>query len=126
MTLPSENHEDTPRKRWYDQDPVLYRAMEHLRRATDKQQAQVALNIIKIIVEHQIEEETQIPPETLTQALAQYRAQDPHGAHRRWYDLHETLSAAIHMLSDCPEDLQMKVIPSISQMIERTLDQPTL
>lgn len=107
-------------KRWYDQDPVLARAISQLRLAPDKYQAQVALNIIKIIVEHHIELETDLPVEDLDSAL-NYRSPIDGSLHRRWYDVHETLGSAIQLLGDCPDDLQQRVIPSIAAMIEQTL-----
>jgi hypothetical protein len=110
-----------PGNRWYDRDPVLCRAMEQLRSAPDKHQAQVALNIIKIIVEHQIEEETDLPVEDLDSALNYRSAQRNASRHRRWYDVHETLGSAIQLLGDCPDDLQRRLIPSIASMIDRTL-----
>lgn len=121
--------------RWYDQDPVLARAMEQLRLAPDRAQAQIALNIIKIVVEHRIEDTTDIAPETLSTllnngTLPHRNSGDDHREHRRWYDVQETLSSAIQLLSDCPDDLQKRIIPSIAHMIEQTLqeipDQPLL
>jgi hypothetical protein len=106
---------------WYNQDPVLQRALIQLRQATDKQQAQAALNIIKIVVEHQIEDETDVPAEKMDNVLTRHRSWDDQRKHRHWYDLHEALRSAIQLLSDCPEDLQTRLIPSIAQMIEATL-----
>lgn len=121
--MSQEGHSPLPRKRWYDRDPVLRRAIEQLRHAPDKYQAQIALNIIKIIVEHQMEEETDIPAEELADRVSGYRRSwDDQRGHRRWYDMQETLSSAIQLLSDCPEDLQKRVIPTIAAMIEKTLE----
>jgi len=108
-------------KRWYDQDPVLARALEQLRLAPDKYQAQVALNIMKILIEHEIEEVTQRPVEELDSALNVRQGDAGKPAYRRWYDLHETLRSAMQMLQDCPDDLQKHIIPSIANMIEQTL-----
>jgi hypothetical protein len=108
-------------KRWYDTDPVLGRALLQLRDAPDRYEAQIALNIIKIVVEHQIEERTATPPEHLDSLLPYRRSWDDPKQHRRWYDVHETLSSAIQLLGDCPDDLQQRLIPSIAHMIERTL-----
>lgn len=119
MNHSEENFPLNPGNRWYDQDPVLHLAIEQLRTAPDRYQAQVALNIIKIIVEHQIEMETELPVEDLDSALQYRRGERRH--HRRWYDVHETLSSAMKLLEDCPDDLQRKVIPSIALMIENTL-----
>ena len=121
MTDPEGSPQPNPGNRWYDQDPVLYRAIEQLRAAPDRYQAQIALNIIKIIVEHQIELETDLPVEDLDSALNYRRGMKPSHGHRRWYDVHETLSSAMKLLEDCPDDLQRRVIPSIADMIETTL-----
>ena len=106
----SEGQSKNPKSgnRWYDRDPILQRAIEQLRNAPDKYQAQIALNIIKIIVEHQMEDETDIPAEKIEDRLNSYRQSWDHdrARHRRWYDMQETLSSAIQLLSDCPDDLQ--------------------
>jgi hypothetical protein len=44
-------------RRWYDKDPVLSQAMETLEHSNDETQIKVALNLIKIIIEHNIEDE---------------------------------------------------------------------
>ncbi len=121
MSSPKEDPELNPANRWYDSDPVLQRALGQLHQATDKQQAQVALNIIKIVVEHQMEDQSNVAIEELDSTLPYRRSWDDHRQHRRWYDMHETLSSAIQLLGDCPEDLQVKIIPSIAQMIEKTI-----
>ena len=110
--------ENPPFKRWYDRDPALSRAMEQLRTAPDKYQAQVALNIIKIIVEHQMEDDACGAPEDMLAAGMQQT--DPARC-RRWYDVHEALRSAMQLLCDCPDDLQQRVIPSVARMIETTL-----
>lgn len=119
-----------PHKRWYDQDPVLSRAMEQLRSAPDKYQAQIALNIIKIIIEHQIEEQIQERNlqgsavfHNIDDVMAHVRANRHHHQYRRWYDMHEALSSAIQLLQDCPDDLQNRVVPSIGEMIQSTLEE---
>jgi len=121
--MTAEGPQDTPDSgnRWYDKDPVLSRAMAQLRDAPDKQQAQIALNIIKIIVEHQIEQDTELNVEDIACADAKKTAWPSDGRNRRWYDMHETLSSAIQLLRDCPDDLQTRLIPSIAGMIEQTL-----
>ena len=86
-------------------DPVLERALQQLRLASDRYQAQISLNIIKILVEHQMEAEE--PPPS------------PH--YRHWANLHDTLHSALQLLVDCPDDLQPRLIPSIAHMIEKTL-----
>ncbi len=101
-------------QRWYDRDPALSRALDHLRQASDAYQAQVALNIIKIIVEHQAAEDADEPDDA--------PRDHPH-QRRRWYDVNATLHSAMQLLRDCPDDLQQTVIPSITRMIEQTLEE---
>ena len=42
-------------RRWYDKDPVLSSAMKTLENSDDETQIRIALNLIKIIIEHNIE-----------------------------------------------------------------------
>lgn len=111
----------TPYQRWYDKDPALRQAMDTLRQAPDAYQAQIALNIILIIVEHQIEAETLSNVDDLVHTLADSQRQDKDHC-RRWYDLNETLRSAMQLLKDCPEELQHRVVPSIAKMIENSLE----
>jgi hypothetical protein len=110
-----------PGNRWYDRDPVLCDAVEQLRQAPDKYQAQIALNIIKIVVEHQMEDESQVTLEDLDNLLKQGGCATNGRDKRRWYDVNETLGSAMQLLHDCPDDLQQRVIPSIVLVIEQAL-----
>lgn len=121
MNTPKEEPEFNASNRWYDRDPVLNRAMMQLHQAQDRQQAQVSLNIIKIIVEHQIEAEMPAALRDTNTPLPYQGHWDNHQQHRCWYDIHETLNSAIQLLTDCPDDLQARLIPSIAQMIEGAL-----
>lgn len=109
-------------QRWYDKDPVLRQALESLRNASDKYQAQIALNIILIIVEHQIEARTLSSVDELMVTLEHCQNQSQQ-YFRRWYDVNETLRSAMQLLQDTPEDVQQQVIPSISRMVEECLQQ---
>ncbi len=110
---------ETP-ERWYDRDPALHQALDTLKQAPDKYQAQIALNIIIIIIEHHIESATLTNVDELVGFLQQSRlGQKPR--YRRWYDVNETLRSALKLLDECPEDVQHHVIPAISQMVESTL-----
>jgi hypothetical protein len=110
-------------KRWYDKDPALSQALKDLKQASTAYQAQIALNIIKIIVEHRIESESGNPVEAIRDLLETtgHSDDDEQFQRRRWYDVDETLHSAMQLLHDCPPDLQKSVIPSITQMIEDTL-----
>jgi hypothetical protein len=105
MTAREEFSEPLRRERPIGRDPVLDRALGQLRLASDRYEAQISLNIIKIIAEHQMEAE-----------------RPPLSAHyRHWSNLHDTLQSALQLLADCPDDLQPRIIPTIAHMIERTL-----
>lgn len=120
------NFENTPHKeRWLDQDPVLFDALQSLKNASSKYQAQVALNIIKIIVEHQIEDQSQQDVEALVDKM-NTKVTQAKGYNRRWYDANETLSAGLALLQDCPEDIQQQVIPAVAKMIQETLEHHAL
>lgn len=113
-------------RRWYDHEPVLSNALILLKEAPDAYQAQIALNIIKIIVEHQIEGETSLPVDVLEHFLADPKccpgmSQKQSSERRRWYDVNQTLHSAIEMIKDCPPDHKDKVVPLIATMIEKTL-----
>jgi hypothetical protein len=108
------------RKRWYDQDPVLAKALEELRSAPSVYHAQVALNIMKVLVEHQAEKELNEPAELLDQHSTQHTHTNSQ-PRRRWYDANQTLQSAMQLLQDTPPDLQTKLIPNIAEMIEATL-----
>lgn len=114
MTPPS-----MPSGRWYDQDPVLKNAMEALRQAPDRYQAQIALNIIMISLEHQIESETLGSVEALIEHLES--SISPSREHRRWYDASATIRSAIQMLHDCPDEVQPHVIGCVATLVEETL-----
>lgn len=127
------NAEDFPAspqpERWYEQDPVLSRALRQLKQASDRYQAQVTLNIIKIVVEHQMEAE--MPPSAPlakqgSTALQPQLSWEEQQHYRQWCTLYDTLHSAIQLLSDCPDDLQPQIIPSIAHMIEKTLSDTTL
>ena len=42
-------------RRWYDKDPVLSSAMKTLEESDDETQIKISLNLIKIIIEHNLE-----------------------------------------------------------------------
>ncbi|MDH4378771.1 MAG: hypothetical protein QE263_02555 [Vampirovibrionales bacterium] len=110
-------------QRWYDRDPALSKAMDQLREASDRYQAQVALNIMKIILEHHMEEAAEaagLDAEGLKLERWANTA-EPHPLKRRWYDVNETLRAAMTMLQDCPDELQTALVPHICHMVEDTL-----
>jgi hypothetical protein len=131
MTNPSSfeadttpNQETAP-QRWYDRDPALAKALESLRVSPNKFHAQVALNIISVIVEHRLEElqtKASLSAEALREHLMEKSkdyAMPNYG--KRWYDVNETLQSAMQMLKDTPEEIQKQMIPSIALVIEQAI-----
>lgn len=125
-TVPEESSDYTP-KRWYDRDPALAKALESLRVASSWFHAQVALNIISVIVEHRLEElqkKHSFTAEELHQHqhfLENAKAYVMPSYGKRWYDVNETLQSAIQLLKDTPDDIQKQIIPSIALVIEQAI-----
>lgn len=110
--------------RWYDKDPALSKAMEALRTAPNRYQAQVAINIVKVILEQKLERDLDkiVDDETIRQAVEEINEnEDLRHRKRRWYDVNETLRAAMALLEDTPEDMHDSVVPSVVTIIEQSL-----
>lgn len=104
----------TSSRRWYDQDPVLSSAMQTLEESNDDTQIKIALNLIKIITEHNLEdskyeEVTDIINATEIDLATQNR--------NRWYDLDETLRTAISMLQNCPQETRHDIAVEMAKMV---------
>lgn len=118
-------------RRWYEQDPCLSRALKLLQEAQDVYQTQVALNIIKIVTEHQLEALQDNPaPDTVFMANdnpeLSVDTSDRRDEQRRWYDLNEALRASLAMVRNCPEVLQQHIIVQVTEMIETMLAEPVV
>lgn len=90
-------------RRWYDKDPVLSEAVRTLEETDDQTQIRVALNLIKIIIEHNIEDEKFEAVDDIINAVGSGLDDNRRG---RWYDIDTTLRTAMNMLQNCPEDTQ--------------------
>ena len=104
----------TSARRWYDQDPVLSSAMQTLEESDDDTQIKIALNLIKIITEHNLEdskyeEVSDIINATEVDLATQNR--------NRWYDLDETLRTAISMLQNCPQETRHDIAVEMAKMV---------
>lgn len=104
----------TSARRWYDKDPVLSSAMKTLEESNDDTQIKIALNLIKIITEHNIadseyEEVSDIINATEIDLATQKR--------NRWYDLDETLRTSISMLQNCPEETRKEIAVEMAKMV---------
>ncbi len=101
-------------RRWYDKDPVLSQAMKTLELSDDGTQIKIALNLIKIIIEHNIENEKFEAVEDLISAVNTGQSDSRSG---RWYDIDNTLKTAMNMLQNCPEATQHVIAKEMAKMV---------
>lgn len=101
-------------RRWYDKDPVLSRSMRTLRESDDETQIKVALNLIKIIIEHNISENTYAAVEDIMSAVEDGTIEK---GKSRWYDIDSTVRTAINMLENSPEVVQKSVAKEMAKMV---------
>lgn len=105
-------------RRWYDRDPVLSKAMRILETSDDKFQIRVALNLIKVIIEHNIESNEFNTVEDILSAVEDGRCEK---GNERWYDIDLTIKTAVQMLENCSEDTQSKIARNIAELINEKL-----
>lgn len=101
-------------RRWYDKDPVLSSAMKTLEQSDDDSQIKIALNLIKIIIEHNIENSEFEAVEDIISAV---EAGVEENRNNRWYDIDATLKTAINMLQNCPEVTQQSIAKEMAKMV---------
>lgn len=101
-------------RRWYDKDPVLSEAVRTLEETDDQTQIIVALNLIKIIIEHNIEDEKFEAVDDIINAVGSGLDDNRRG---RWYDIDTTLRTAMNMLQNCPEDTQKVIAKEMAKMV---------
>lgn len=107
-------------RRWYDKDPVLSKAMSTLEHSDDQVQIQIALNLIKIVIEHKIENEDVFSLNDIMNTFNQASKQE--GQKKlRWYDLNETVRAAIIMLQNCPETMRSKIAVEMADLVKNVI-----
>ena len=105
-------------RRWYDKDPVLSQAVQTLEETDDETQIRIALNLIKIIIEHNIEEEKFEAVEDIINAVGSGLDDNRKG---RWYDIDSTLRTAMNMLQNCPEATQHIIAKEMAKMVVETI-----
>ena len=101
-------------RRWYDKDPVLSEAVKTLEETDDQTQIRVALNLIKIIIEHNIEDEKFEAVDDIINAVGSGLDDNRRG---RWYDIDTTLRTAMNMLQNCPLDTQKEIAKEMAKMV---------
>lgn len=100
--------------RWYDKDPVLSMSMRTLSTSDDSKQIAVALNLIKIIIEHNIKAHEYENVEDIVEAVEDGIIQR---GSCRWYDLDSTVRTAIQMLEKCSLETKQKVALDMAQLV---------
>lgn len=101
-------------RRWYDKDPVLSQAMNTLEHSDDDTQIKIALNLIKIIIEHNIESEKYESVEDIMTAVQSGQGNSKNG---RWYDINDTLKTAMTMLQNCNEATQGVIAKEMAKIV---------
>ena len=101
-------------RRWYDKDPVLSQAMNTLEHSDDDTQIRIALNLINIISEHNIENDKFESVEDIMSAVQSGQSDSRNG---RWYDIDGTLKTAMTMLQNCPEATQSVIAKEMAKMV---------
>ncbi len=101
-------------RRWYDKDPVLSSAMKTLESSDDETQIRIALNLIKIIIEHNIESSEFEAVEDIISAV---EAGIDEERNSRWYDIDATLKTAMNMLQNCPEATQTVIAKEMAKIV---------
>ncbi len=106
-------------RRWYDQDPLLSKSMKILKESSDDFQIKMAINLIKVIIEHHIDDDQFKSINDIMMAVRNGRIEK---GNARWYDADNTLSTAISMLESCPPDMQAKITKEIAEKIISEFD----
>lgn|SRR5574344_2393827 len=101
-------------RRWYDKDPVLSCSMKTLEESDDETQIRIALNLIKIIIEHNIASDQFTGVDDILSAVED--CGNPKGSDR-WYDLDATVRTAITMLENCPFETQKEIAKEMAQLV---------
>ncbi len=106
-------------RRWYDQDPLLSKSMKILKESSDDFQIKMAINLIKVIIEHHIDDDQFKSINDIMMAVRNGRIEK---GNARWYDADNTLSTAISMLESCPPEMQTKITKEIAEKIISEFD----
>jgi len=108
-----EAYSDNTRS-WYDKDPILSRSMMTLEDSDDKTQIKVALNLIKIIVEHNLAYTDFTDVDEIIESVDEGLEGKNYN---RWYDIDKTLRTAINMLENCPEETQSVIAKEMAKIV---------
>lgn len=105
-------------RRWYDKDPILSNAVKTLENSDDETQIRIALNLIKIIIEHNIEDGQCETVEDIINAVGSGLEDTRKG---RWYDIDSTIRTAMNMLQNCPASTQRVIAQEMAQLVVQSI-----
>ena len=92
----------------------MSQAVSTLEHSDDDTQIKIALNLIKIIIEHNIEDEKFEAVEDIINAVGSGLDDNRKG---RWYDIDTTLRTAMNMLQNCPQATQHLIAKEMAKMV---------
>lgn len=101
-------------RRWYDKDPILSKSMTILEQSSDEDQIKIALNLIKVIAEHQLADSEFEDVSDILENIED--GIEPRGTDR-WYDLNSTVQTAITMLENCPSTTQSVIAKEMAKLV---------
>jgi hypothetical protein len=107
-------------RRWYDKDPVLSKTMKILQTSDDDFQIKMAINLIKVIIEHNIESNQFQSIEDIMSAVNDGRIEK---GSSRWYDIDNTVRTAMQMLENCSPQAQHEIAHQMAGMIVEKFNQ---
>lgn len=105
-------------RRWYDKDPILSNAVRTLENTDDATQIRIALNLIKIIIEHNIEDGECETVEDIINAVGSGLEDNRNS---RWYDIDSTVKTAMNMLQNCPPNTQRLIAQEMAQLVLKSI-----
>lgn len=108
-------------RRWYDKDPILSKSMRILSTTDDEFQIKMAINLIKVIIEHNIDNSAYTSVEDIMGAVEEGNTEK---GNSRWYDIDATLRTAIQMLENCPPQTQSVIAQEMAAMVVDKFNQP--
>lgn len=109
-----EEYSNNQFRRWYDKDPILSRSMKTLEASDDETQIKVALNLIKIIAEHNMAFSEYSDVNEIIEAVEE--GMDTR-THSRWYDIDRTVRAAITMLQNSTPTEQKVLAKEMAKIV---------
>ncbi len=101
-------------RHWYDDDPVLSKSIKILEETDDEAQIKIALNLIKVIIEHNIADNNFVEVDDILTAVEDGRMVENTD---RWYDIDAALGTAITMLSTSPRQTQKIIAKEMANAV---------